>query len=761
MQVNTQLQSTSSQNASQQRAKAAVLPEHGTEMAHAVHSEGFNMSGNPLSGSFPPSAIRSRSGILQPKLQIGAPNDSFEHEADAVADQVVQRMSGKGEGSMGMGMGIKASIDAAGIQRKCAACEEEAKPMIQRKLNAAPIGSATAVNLASTQVSNQIQSSRGSGGSIDMQTRTQMERHMGHNFSQVRIHTGEYAAAMSRELNAKAFTVGNDIYFNTAQYQPQTEGGVRLLAHELTHTVHQGGGSALGIQRTVDKVEVNCGDMAMKLHHDGTVTSYALSHCNVDDGTYNGVVTNEPNNQILFGFTGVAKKPLFDFQYKKKPDQKTPNEIFGAQTAVQIVCTHTASPADAMVYTNFSAKTISAEDVAALTGVSADAIPDGQLISVEQIAAKLPSANSMVGPVVGGAGMATPTPWSFVPRNTTGVLWTPGHASVFSKPAGAPPAIYGYRGNLLYYGLEQIPLIGKRITMRLNEGVPGSFANDAWFPSMPGEQIYMFQSTNQGAAEGFAGRLRETTFGGNYQYSPPRPDVGPGVDPVMGEVKPGEAALHEALTAKKALQKCANNCITVPSAEIEAAVGGRPKTTTGVDVMTGTLPDGSVDPTYQGRAKAMRNAMGEGPLPPGAQRLVITSGAAKSMFILKRGGNILLVYGIYTSTNRIVDAVDKGNAATVVTEEAGSWALGLLGSALGTAGAAALVCAPSGPITLVCVVGGFVGGLAVGAIGAAAGHAGGNALGTNVVQPAVDKAMSTFKSLPPPRYMMFAVPTFF
>ncbi|MBD2753189.1 DUF4157 domain-containing protein [Spirosoma sp. BT704] len=67
-----------------------------------------------------------------------------------------------------------------------------------------------------------------------------MESAMGADFSGVRVHTGSEASQLSQDLNAYAFTHGNDIYFNEGQYNPSTSEGQRLLAHELTHTVQQG-----------------------------------------------------------------------------------------------------------------------------------------------------------------------------------------------------------------------------------------------------------------------------------------------------------------------------------------------------------------------------------------------------------------------------------------------------------------------------------------------------------------------------------------
>ena len=68
-----------------------------------------------------------------------------------------------------------------------------------------------------------------------------MESAFGTDFSQVRIHTNSTAIQMNKELNAQAFTHGSDIYFNSGKYDPSSSSGQHLLAHELTHTVQQGG----------------------------------------------------------------------------------------------------------------------------------------------------------------------------------------------------------------------------------------------------------------------------------------------------------------------------------------------------------------------------------------------------------------------------------------------------------------------------------------------------------------------------------------
>jgi Domain of unknown function (DUF4157) len=59
------------------------------------------------------------------------------------------------------------------------------------------------------------------------------------NFGRVRVHTDERAAASARQMDARAYTVGDDIVFGLGEYRPTTPEGRALLAHELTHVLQQ------------------------------------------------------------------------------------------------------------------------------------------------------------------------------------------------------------------------------------------------------------------------------------------------------------------------------------------------------------------------------------------------------------------------------------------------------------------------------------------------------------------------------------------
>ena len=176
--------------------------------------------------------VKEQPGLsVQLRLAVGAVDDPMEREADDMADQVM-RMP-----------------EPTFIQRKCAHCEEEEKAQrkpltsfIQKKGND---GGTT----ASAAVSQQINATRGSGSAMDTPVQRFMESRFGADFSAVKIHTGATAVQLSRELNAQAFTVGSDIYFNEGKYNPSSSEGKHLLAHELTHTVQQQGTIERKVQR--------------------------------------------------------------------------------------------------------------------------------------------------------------------------------------------------------------------------------------------------------------------------------------------------------------------------------------------------------------------------------------------------------------------------------------------------------------------------------------------------------------------------------
>ena len=154
--------------------------------------------------------------IVHAKLEMTEPGDHDEQEADAVANTIVS--GGK----------------------------------IARKISSGGGSSGIAV---SQQMESQLSQLQGGGRQMPEGLRNMMESGFGQDFSQVRLHTDSEAASMSSSIHAKAFTLGNDIYFNQGQFSPNTSEGQRLVAHELTHVVQ--GFSKIGRDSAEDENDKN------------------------------------------------------------------------------------------------------------------------------------------------------------------------------------------------------------------------------------------------------------------------------------------------------------------------------------------------------------------------------------------------------------------------------------------------------------------------------------------------------------------------
>ena len=127
-------------------------------------------------------------------------------------------------------------IGGTRVQRKCPKCRDgERDEKLQTKEISGKISEVT------PHIDANISSMRGGGQPLPESVRSFFEPRFGHDFSQVRTHAGSVDAnEISRSINARAFTVGEDISFGEGQYAPESSGGRQLLAHELTHVVQQG-----------------------------------------------------------------------------------------------------------------------------------------------------------------------------------------------------------------------------------------------------------------------------------------------------------------------------------------------------------------------------------------------------------------------------------------------------------------------------------------------------------------------------------------
>jgi hypothetical protein len=239
------------------------------------------------------------SGVVQAKLTVGPADDPYEREADAVASQVmampdtVQREAPEEE-ELAMKRLQRDPLEEdelqmQRIQREAPEEEELAMKRLQRdpleedelqmqriQREAPPEeeemqlkriqrqapeedelqmkSSAGGVPEVTSDLEGQIEGARGSGQALPDTARNFFEPRFGQDFSGVTIHTGAEADTLNRQLEARAFTTGSDIFFREGEYNPDSAAGRELLAHELTHVVQQGGSQA---QRQPDESEAS------------------------------------------------------------------------------------------------------------------------------------------------------------------------------------------------------------------------------------------------------------------------------------------------------------------------------------------------------------------------------------------------------------------------------------------------------------------------------------------------------------------------
>jgi hypothetical protein len=197
--------------------------------ATVARSEASSHASKPFFGSQAarPAVFFASSPVIQAKLRMGSPGDSFEREADAMADRVVQRMA----------TGVASRADAPPVQAKCSACQDEEELQRKAETSEAPPGAVPG------SIEQSLAAGRSAGEALNPVLRQDMEEAFESDFSGVRVHTGPSADSLNHDLRARAFTFGRDIYFNAGEFRPDTRDGRHLLAHELAHVLQQGAAS--------------------------------------------------------------------------------------------------------------------------------------------------------------------------------------------------------------------------------------------------------------------------------------------------------------------------------------------------------------------------------------------------------------------------------------------------------------------------------------------------------------------------------------
>lgn len=166
-----------------------------------------------------------RGSASAPALRLSHPSDASEKQADTIAQRVMSPQS------------HAAPARQCACGGTCPTCAAKASNVDVRR--AAQAGGERTVAAMKRGGVERVLSA--TGRPLDGSVRRFMESRFGEHFGDVRIHDDREAHGASRALGARAFTVGDDIAFARGRYQPATEAGRRLIAHELTHVVQQRG----------------------------------------------------------------------------------------------------------------------------------------------------------------------------------------------------------------------------------------------------------------------------------------------------------------------------------------------------------------------------------------------------------------------------------------------------------------------------------------------------------------------------------------
>lgn len=264
-------------------------PRHRNRLSHSSAA----LAHPSWRGHFPQVHQILKPPALQPKLKIGAPDDKYEQEADRVADQVMrmsdtqgaQRVEGRPDQPMQ-------------IQRMCTECEEEKvlrQPIeeedekirgkltdgyVQRqeeeeeeRIQAKQQPGQT--QRISSNVGFRINSLKQRGQPLAPDIRNFFEPRFGQDFSRVRVHRDGNAHQLSSDMHARAFTLGDHLVFGEGEYQPGSESGKRLLAHELTHVVQQTGRRVNGVGSDLSEDGNHSTTIRRRVKVDDTVPSNA------------------------------------------------------------------------------------------------------------------------------------------------------------------------------------------------------------------------------------------------------------------------------------------------------------------------------------------------------------------------------------------------------------------------------------------------------------------------------------------------------
>jgi outer membrane lipoprotein SlyB len=217
---------------------------------------------------------------IQAKMQVGEVGDRYEQEADRLAPEIVRQINAPGFGEPAQ----SATQEDAALN-----LAQPLRPTLQLK------GAGGGVSPA---IESAIASARGGGQPLEPKLQARIGQAMAVDLSRVRVHTDARADALNRALNSSAFTTQQDVFFRKGEYSPGTSEGQMLIAHELTHVVHQSAPTNGVMNVQCDKDKKNRRKKALKAATGAFVKDVGLSAAS-------GVVTGA----LIGGIGGTAVLP--------------------------------------------------------------------------------------------------------------------------------------------------------------------------------------------------------------------------------------------------------------------------------------------------------------------------------------------------------------------------------------------------------------------------------------------------------------------
>ena len=174
-----------------------------------------------------PSSAAGVAALVQARLRVSDPGDSFELEAESTADDFV-----RAEHSHSASHAHQAST---GVSRST---NDEGLVASEQGLQ------------TTDAAADSINAAKGGGMQMRPDVRARFESFFGSDLSGVRVHDDANSDQLCRSISAEAFTTGRDVFFARGGYSPGNAKGDHLLAHELTHVVQQGHAGAVSRRAT-------------------------------------------------------------------------------------------------------------------------------------------------------------------------------------------------------------------------------------------------------------------------------------------------------------------------------------------------------------------------------------------------------------------------------------------------------------------------------------------------------------------------------